>query len=126
MTVVTCAPNVPNGVVYDGYRNSWCARETLNGVNVVRVWTYLAANKGAVKRMFNFVTYFTSAVFRSLRLRRPDVVIATSPQIFCGYAGVWVRRLRRVPFILEIRDIWPESMGAVGANIPKIAYWGLE
>ena len=126
VTVITCAPNVPNGVVYDGYKNRWCQKETLNGVTVVRVWTYLAANKGAVKRMFNFVTYFTSAVYRSLLLKRHDVVIATSPQIFCGYAGVWVHRLRRVPFILEIRDIWPESMGAVGAKIPRPAYMMLE
>ena len=126
VTVVTCAPNVPSGVVYDGYSNRWCAQEKLNGVNVVRVWTYLAANKGAVKRMFNFITYFTSAVYRSLLLKRPDVVIATSPQIFCGYAGVWVHRLRRVPLILEIRDIWPESMGAVGAKIPHLAYKALE
>ena len=126
VTVVTCTPNVPNGVVYDGYKNRWCQKELLNGVAVVRVWTYLAANKGAVKRMFNFFSYFTSSVYRALRLKRPDVVIATSPQIFCGYAGVWVKRLRRVPLVLEIRDIWPESMGAVGAKIPHLAYKALE
>ena len=44
----------------------------------------------------------------------------------CGYAGVWYKRIRRVPLVIEIRDVWPESMGAVGANIPKLAYWGLE
>jgi glycosyltransferase involved in cell wall biosynthesis len=48
-------------------------------------------------------------------VRRPDVVIATSPQFFCGWAGVWVSRLRKVPFVLEIRDIWPESISTVGA-----------
>jgi glycosyltransferase involved in cell wall biosynthesis len=126
VTVVTCAPNVPDGKVYDGYANRWCVRETVNGVNVVRVWTYLAANKGAFRRMLNFASYFLSAVWRSLREPRPDVVIATSPQIFCGYAGVWVKRLRRIPLVIEIRDIWPESMGAVGAKIPRPAYKVLE
>lgn len=126
VTVVTCAPNVPDGKVYDGYANKWCVREEVNGVHVVRVWTYLAANKGAVRRMLNFATYFLSAVWRSLREPRPDVVIATSPQIFCGYAGVWVKRLRRIPLVIEIRDIWPESMGAVGAHIPRPAYRVLE
>lgn len=125
VTVVTCAPNVPNGVVYEGYRNRKTV-ETLRGVKVVRVKTYIAANKGAVKRMFNFVSYFFSALWTALRLPKPDVAIATSPQIFCGYAGVWYKRLRRVPLVMEIRDIWPESMGAVGANIPKPAYWALE
>ncbi|MBR4653623.1 MAG: glycosyltransferase family 4 protein [Kiritimatiellae bacterium] len=126
VTVVTCAPNVPNGIVYKGYRNRWCARETVNGVDVVRVWTYLAANRGAVRRMFNFVSYFFSALWRTLRLPRPDVAIATSPQIFCGYAGVWVKRLRRIPLVMEIRDIWPESMAAVGARVPSPAIWALE
>lgn len=125
VTVVTCPPNVPNGIVYDGYANRRTS-EVINGVKVERVKLYIAANKGAVKRMFNFVTYFVKSLLAALRLPKPDVVIATSPQIFCGYVGVWYKRLRRVPLVIEIRDIWPESMGAVGANIPKIAYWGLE
>ena len=125
VTVVTCPPNVPNGVVYDGYANKRTS-ETINGVKVERVKLYIAANKGAVKRMFNFVSYFFKALLAALRLPKPDVVIATSPQIFCGYAGVWYKRLRHVPLVIEIRDIWPESMGAVGARIPKLAYWMLE
>ncbi len=125
VTVVTCAPNVPNGVVYEGYRNRKTV-ETLHGVKVVRVKTYIAANKGAVKRMLNFVSYFFSALWTALRLPKADMAIATSPQIFCGYAGVWYKRLRRVPLVMEIRDIWPESMGAVGAKIPRLAYWVLE
>ena len=125
VTVVTCPPNVPNGIVYDGYANKR-TREVINGVKVERVKLYIAANKGAVKRMFNFVSYFLKALMAAMRLPKPDVVIATSPQIFCGYAGVWYKRLRGVPLVIEIRDIWPESMGAVGANIPKVAYWGLE
>ena len=125
VTVITCPPNVPNGVVYDGYANKR-THEVINGVKVERVKLYIAANKGAVKRMLNFVSYFFKALFAVLRLPKPDVVIATSPQIFCGYAGVWYKRLKKVPLVIEIRDIWPESMGAVGAHIPRLAYWGLE
>lgn len=125
VTVVTCAPNVPSGVVYDGYRNVRMD-EVVNGVKVARVKTYIAANKGAFRRMLNFVSYFMSALWTALGLPRPDVIVATSPQIFCGYAGVWYARLRRVPLVVEIRDIWPESMGAVGAHIPGPAYWALE
>lgn len=125
VTVITCAPNVPNGIVYEGYKNKR-TEETINGVKVVRVKTYLAANKGAVKRMLNFVSYFVSALWAALWMKKADVVIATSPQIFCGYAGVWYKRLKRVPLVTEIRDIWPESMGAVGAKIPGLAYKALE
>ena len=125
VTVVTCPPNVPNGIVYDGYANKRTS-EIINGVKVERVKLYIAANKGAIKRMFNFVSYFFKALMAAMSLPKPDVVIATSPQIFCGYAGVWYKRLRRVPLIIEIRDIWPESMEAVGAKIPRLAYKVLE
>ncbi len=125
VTVITCPPNVPSGIVYEGYSNCR-ASEVINGVKVERVKVYLAANKGAVRRMLNFVSYFFQALKAAMSLPKADVVIATSPQIFCGYAGVWYKRLRRVPLVIEIRDIWPESMDAVGAKIPRLAYWLLE
>lgn len=125
VTVVTCPPNVPNGIVYDGYANKRTS-EVINGVKVERVKLYIAANKGAVKRVLNYVSYFVKSLLAAMRLPKPDVVIATSPQIFCGYVGVWYKRLRRVPLVMEIRDIWPESMFAVGANVPKIGIWMLE
>lgn len=116
VTVVTCAPNCPDGVVFAGYRNRLRRQvETVDRIRVVRVWTYLAANAGTVKRIANYVSYMLSAVWCCLWMRRADVVVATSPQFFCGWAGVWVSRLKRVPFVLEIRDIWPESIVAVGA-----------
>lgn len=115
VTVVTCVPNCPTGVAYPGYRNRlWPQVEYLDGVRVVRVWTFLAANAGR-RRIVNFLSYLVSAVLVALCLRRPDIVVATSPQFFCGWAGVLVSRLRRLPFVLEIRDIWPESIQAVGA-----------
>jgi glycosyltransferase involved in cell wall biosynthesis len=115
VTVITGAPNVPDGVVYEGYRNRWRARESHAGVEVVRVWTYLAPNKGTLRRIANYVSFMATAALAGLFVRRPDVVIATSPQFFCGWAGVIVSALRRRPFVLEIRDLWPESIEAVGA-----------
>lgn len=117
VTVVTCAPNVPDGVVYQGYKNRiWPQRETIDGVDVIRVWTYLAANSGNTKRILNYVSYMFSAVLCFLFFcRRPNLVIATSPQFFCGWAGSIASWLKWCPFILEIRDIWPESIVTVGA-----------
>ncbi len=115
VTVVTCAPNCPDGVVYDGYKNRLWQSEFVDGIQVVRVWTYIAANKGAVRRIMNFVSYMGSAAVLSLLLKKPDVIIATSPQFFCGWAGLIASRLRRVPFLLEIRDIWPDTICAIGA-----------
>ena len=115
VVVITCAPNCPEGRVYEGYKNKLWKRENIDGIEVLRVWTYIAANKGTVKRIANYVSYLFSAVFFNLFMKRPDIMIATSPQFFCGWAGLIASKLRHTPFILEIRDIWPESIVAVGA-----------
>ena len=116
VTVITSAPNVPTGVVYEGYRNRLCQQEWVDGIRTVRVWTYLAANRGRLLRGFNFFSYLVTAGVAGALLRpRADVVIATSPQFFAGCAGVPVSRAHRAPFVLEIRDIWPASIMAVGA-----------
>jgi len=106
---------VPAGVPYPGYRNRFSQRETIDGINALRVWTWLAPNKGTFQRILNYVSFMISATVAGLFIQRPDVVIATSPQFFCGWAGAIVSRLRRLPFVLEIRDIWPESIVSVGA-----------
>lgn len=117
VTVITCAPNVPEGVVYEGYRNRlWPQRETVDGIDVIRTWTYVAANAGGLKRVINYLSYLMSAVLTFLFFcKRPNAVVATSPQFFCGWAGVVASWLKWCPFILEIRDIWPESIVTVGA-----------
>jgi colanic acid biosynthesis glycosyl transferase WcaI len=116
VTVITSAPNVPTGVIYEGYHNRLCQQEWINGIRVIRVWTYLAANRGRLLRGFNFFSYLVTAAVTGVLLRpRADVVIATSPQFFAGCAGVPVSRAHGAPFVLEIRDIWPASIMAVGA-----------
>ncbi len=118
VTIVTSAPNVPDGKVYEGYKNVWTSEDFMDGVRVIRIWTYIAPNKGTVRRIINYISYMFSAVIHCLLMKKPDVMIATSPQFFCGWAGVLLHWLRRSPFILEIRDIWPESMSAVNAGLP--------
>ncbi len=115
VTVVTCAPNHPQGKVYEGYRNRLFQREVKEGIQVIRIWTYVTANEGFVKRTLNYVSYMASAIVATLFLPKADVVLSTSPQFFNGLAGYFVSRLRRIPWVLEIRDLWPESILAVGA-----------
>jgi len=114
--VVTCLPNHPQGKVYQGYKSRLCVQhEEKDGVHVHRVWTYVAANRGVVRRTLGYLSYMASAFAACLRLPRPDVVIATSPQFFCACAGLLVARARRCPWVFELRDLWPASIAAVGA-----------
>lgn len=122
VTVVTCAPNHPRGIVYDGYRNALFQRTEKDGIQVIRVWTYVTANEGFLKRTLNYLSYLLAAVCVAPFLSNFDIVLSTSPQFFNGLAGYLVSRLKRLPWILEIRDLWPESIVAVGAitNRPVI------
>jgi glycosyltransferase involved in cell wall biosynthesis len=113
--VVTCAPNHPKGRLYPGYRNALFQRERMDGIDVVRVWTFLAANEGIVLRSLNYLSFLLSGALQSIRLQRPDVVVSSSPQMFSGLIGYPVSRFKRAPWVLEIRDLWPESIVAVGA-----------
>jgi len=56
VTVVTCAPNHPRGKVYDGYRNRLWQREERDGIRVIRLWTFVTANEGFLKRSLNYVS----------------------------------------------------------------------
>lgn len=115
VTVITCVPNFPVGKVYEGYSNSFYQTETIEGVRVVRVWSYITANEGSVRRILDYLSFMVSATLAGLFQPRPDVVIGTSPQLFAA-AGAWlVAKLRRRPFVFELRDLWPESILAVGA-----------
>ena len=126
VTVVTCVPNHPRGIVYPGYRNRLRQVEEMDGVRVVRVGTYLAANAAVWRRAASWLSYLAAAVVSGLAERRPDVVIATSPQFFCAWAGVLVGAARRRPLLLEIRDLWPASVAAVGAVRSRTVLWLLE
>lgn len=115
VTVITCAPNFPKGKVFDGYRNKLWQRETMEGIEVVRVWSYITANEGFVRRILDYQSYMVSAIVASLFIRKVDVIVGTSPQFFTACAAYVASRLKFRPYIFELRDLWPETIKAVGA-----------
>ncbi len=115
VTVITCAPNFPQGRVFPGYRNRLWQQESMDGIRVVRVWSYITANEGFAKRTLDYMSYMITATLAALFVRKVDLVIGTSPQIFTTCAAYVVGLLKRTPFVFELRDLWPESIHAVGA-----------
>ena len=121
VTVITTAPNFPKGKVFDGYRNAWRSVENTNGIRIVRVKTYISANAGTLKRMIDYISFMVSAMFFGLFEKRPDLIVATSPQFFTACAGFGLSILRWRPWVFELRDLWPDSIIAVGAMKPSLA-----
>ncbi|MCK4396242.1 glycosyltransferase family 4 protein [candidate division WOR-3 bacterium] len=115
VTVITGAPNMPDGVIYKGYKNKFFNWDEMNGIKILRVWTYIAPNRGIFRRTLNYISFMVSSLLGVFLIKNGDMVIATSPQFFCGIGGSFFSRIKRLPFILEVRDIWPDSIIAVGA-----------
>ena len=115
VTVITGAPNFPKGRVFKGYRNNFFKKENLDGINIKRVWTFIAPNKGFFLRILDYLSFMFSSLFCGIFTAKQDVIIATSPQFFTAISGWLISVLRRTPYVLEVRDLWPESIVAVGA-----------
>lgn len=116
VTVLTGYPNHPEGRIYPGYRAGRLTVESNGGVRLVRVPIYAAANRGVIRRSIAYSSFCLSAsALGPLAVDRPDIVVATSPQLLAAVAGNAIACALGRPFVLEIRDLWPDSIAAVGA-----------
>jgi glycosyltransferase involved in cell wall biosynthesis len=119
VTVLTGFPNHPTGIVPDEWRSRLhrlLYKETVDGARVVRTWLWPLPNRKAHERIRNYASFCVSAGISGLALHKPDVIIATSPQLLVGLSGWCLAWWKRVPFVFEVRDLWPESLAAVGAG----------
>ena len=119
VTVLTGFPNHPTGVVPREWRaRLWrlAYRETVDGVRVVRTWLWPLPNRKAHERMRNYASFWLSSSLRGMGLRRPDVVIGSSPQLLVALSAWWLARWKGSKFVFEVRDLWPESLSAVGVG----------
>lgn len=114
VTIITCFPNFPQGKVYEGYKNKLKQVEYIEGIKVIRVWSYMTSNEGFIKRSLDYVSFAIMASMSGLFIKT-DVIIATSPQFFTTWAGWFLSKVKRKPWIFELRDLWPESIATVGA-----------
>jgi colanic acid biosynthesis glycosyl transferase WcaI len=119
VSVLTGFPNHPTGVVPEEWRprmRGLTYKEKIGDVNVFRTWLWPLPNRKAHERMRNYASFCISAALRGMSLPRPDVIIATSPQLLVGLSGWWLSFTRNRPFVFEVRDLWPESLAAVGVG----------
>jgi glycosyltransferase involved in cell wall biosynthesis len=114
VTIITCTPNFPHGRVYDGYKNKFYQIEYIDGIKVIRVWSYITSNSGFIKRVLDYISFGIMSFFVGL-FQKYDITVATSPQFFTTWAAWSLSKVKRKPWIFELRDLWPESIKTVGA-----------
>ena len=115
VTVITCVPNFPNGRVFEGFKNKLWQIEYIDGIRVLRVWSYIAPNQGFKRRLLDFLSFMISSFIAAFFVRNVNVLIGTSPQFFTVVSAFSIAKLKRVPFVFELRDLWPASIRALGA-----------
>ena len=119
VSVLTGFPNHPTGVVPAEWRSRLrrlTYHEKVGQVDVYRTWLWPLPNRKAHERMRNYASFCISAALRGMTIPRPDVIIASSPQLLVGLSGWWLAFTRQIPFVFEVRDLWPESLAAVGVG----------
>jgi glycosyltransferase involved in cell wall biosynthesis len=112
VTVVTSVPNFPTGKVLAPYKNRLVQREIVDGIEIVRVWTYLAPNSAVIRRSLDFASFGVTGFFAGL-MQKADVIMATSPQLLAGLSGRLLAMAKGRPYLLEVRDLWPDSIVAL-------------
>lgn len=110
VTVVTCVPNFPKGEVFEGYSNKAWQEEHVDGIRVIRVWSYVSANEGFARRIADYLSFMMTGTMAGVVVRDVDVIVGTSPQFFTAVAAWMIGTARRIPWLFELRDLWPETI----------------
>lgn len=126
VTVITSAPDYPEGELYDGYENEWLRREERDGVEVLYTKTITSSSGNLVQRSLKFIWFMMLSFMIGLRHTAPNAVIATSPQPLTGVSAWALARLKRATFVFEVRDLWPESILAVSDFDNPVVIWLLD
>jgi glycosyltransferase involved in cell wall biosynthesis len=114
VTVVCEQPNHPGGVFHKGYGRSPLRRERAEGLTVNRLWVFASPRKTTLRRLLFYGTFAAGAFGLAAAWRSYDVVLATSPPLPGALAVALAARLRRVPVVLDVRDLWPAAAEALG------------
>jgi glycosyltransferase involved in cell wall biosynthesis len=125
VTVITCFPNFPRGKIYEGYNNRWKSVEYMDGIRVIRVWSFIAPNAGFFKRTLDFLSFAITSFLAGVTLKS-DLIVATSPQFFSAVSGWALSLFKGKRWVMEVRDLWPESIKAVDALKPGVVLTALE
>ena len=121
--VVTAMPNYPKAEIFPAYRGMRLAREEIDGLTVTRTWIYPATGRNVLKRLVCYLSFAISSLPACMREPRPDFIFVESPPLFLGCTAFVCSRLRRVPYILNVSDLWPESARQFGIVRNKALLW---
>lgn len=115
VTLVTCYVKNRLRIIPPEYRHTKIAQEQDGELTIYKTYAYPNYGRDFRTRMLNYLSFLFYAVIAGLKAPACDVVLASSPSLFVGVAGYLLSRFKRVPFVFEVRDLWPETAVVMGA-----------
>ena len=115
LTVLTALPSYPQGRVYDGWRGAWEVTETSGGLRVIHTWLWATPSPKISRKLVSQVSFALTAALRGLGLPRPDAALVEAQPMFTHLLGAALCRLRGIPYVLDVHDLWPDHLLTVGA-----------
>jgi colanic acid biosynthesis glycosyl transferase WcaI len=113
--VITGFPNYPGGTVYSGYKIRWFQRELMDGIRVNRVPLYPSHNSSVTQRVCNYLSFaISSFIYGIFAAGRSDIIYAYHPPLTVSLSAAFISLVRRVPFVVDINDLWPDTLAATG------------
>lgn len=128
LTVLTSLPHYPQGRIHQGYRRRWTVVEKRNGLRVIQTWLWATRSSRISRKLISQISFMLTAMLRGLFISNPDVVLIEAQPVFTAIAGVFLARLKRRPYVLNVSDLWPDHLLSVGAiteqsRVYRVARW---
>ena len=118
--VITGFPNYPGGTVYSNYKIRWFQKEIMDGIRVNRVPLYPSHSSSVIKRIFNYISFaISSCIYGIFAARRSDIIYVYHPPLTVCLSAAFISMVRRVPFVVDINDLWPDTLAATGMVLNK-------
>tara|TARA_Y100001935_G_scaffold254992_1_gene265990 strand:+ start:3457 stop:4656 length:1200 start_codon:yes stop_codon:yes gene_type:complete len=110
ITVLSEAPHYPHKNYYSQYKNHWLKVEKKSpNLTILRSKAFASSRKGFVKKIIHYSVFMISGIINSRLVKNYDLLIISSPPLFTGIIGLYIRYFRKKEYFLDIRDLWPDS-----------------
>jgi len=115
VTVLCEMPNYPLGTYFPGYKRQWVKQEKVSpNLTIIRSFAWANNRDSAIKKLGHYLVFMFSGLLTAFRLKNYHVLIVSSPPLFVGVIGAIISKIKSIYFFLDIRDLWPESVMALG------------
>ena len=115
ITVLCEAPHYPNNKYYAGYKNSWIKIEKKSPqLTIIRSKAFASDRKTLIKKLLHYIVFMFGAIINSRKVKNYDLLIVSSPPLFTGIIGLFIRKIFKNDYWLDLRDLWPESAFELG------------